>query len=212
MGSRPIVKTVNGHELGDVVSALQKAIRRGQVDDALYWAVDMDLTGYGNWLWSRLRIIASEDVGPVDIQAVSTVRALYENWRDAKKSKNEHCPERLFIVHAIWALCLASKSRVVDHSLIVAYGDHTRRRREVPDYALDGHTRIGRMRMKTVAERVGFFYEQGTLVFPTGADIHPLIQEDGSLEDHYREKAWALQEEGVDLPPAPGDDPQGRLT
>jgi hypothetical protein len=35
------VTTVNGHLLPEVVSALQKGIRRGLADDALYWTVDM---------------------------------------------------------------------------------------------------------------------------------------------------------------------------
>ena len=60
------VTTVNGHLLPEVVSALQKCIRRGQVDDALYWAVDMYLTGYDEYCWKRLRIMASEDVGPAE--------------------------------------------------------------------------------------------------------------------------------------------------
>jgi hypothetical protein len=43
------VTTVNGHLLPEVVSALQKCIRRGLVDDALFRAVDMYLTGYDEY-------------------------------------------------------------------------------------------------------------------------------------------------------------------
>jgi replication-associated recombination protein RarA len=43
------VTTVNGHPLPEVVPALQKCIRRGQVDDAIYWAVDMYLAGYDEY-------------------------------------------------------------------------------------------------------------------------------------------------------------------
>jgi hypothetical protein len=45
---------------GEVVaSALQKAIRRGNEREALFWASELDLAGYGGYVWKRLRIIAS---------------------------------------------------------------------------------------------------------------------------------------------------------
>ena len=75
------VTTVNGHLLAEVVSALQKAIRRCQVDDALYWAVDMYLTGYDEYCRKRLRIMASEDVGPAE-PLPATVDALYHTYAD----------------------------------------------------------------------------------------------------------------------------------
>jgi replication-associated recombination protein RarA len=74
------VTTVNGHLLPEVVSALQKSIRRGLVDDALYWAVDMYLTGYDEYCWKRLRIMASEDVGPAEPSLPATVDALYRTY------------------------------------------------------------------------------------------------------------------------------------
>ena len=66
---------------------LQKAIRRGNEREALFWASELDLAGYGNYVWKRLRIIASEDVGLADTDAVIAVRVLYENWQEAKKAE-----------------------------------------------------------------------------------------------------------------------------
>jgi replication-associated recombination protein RarA len=53
-------RTRNGHACGEVASALQKSIRRGEEREALYWASELDLAGYGNYCFKRLRIIASE--------------------------------------------------------------------------------------------------------------------------------------------------------
>lgn len=63
-----------------------------------------------------------------------------------KKDDTQHAPERLFLVHAVIALCRSYKSRVVDHALIVFY-EGKRGARSIPDFALDRHTQRGR-RMK----------------------------------------------------------------
>src|SRR5450755_989479 len=168
------VTTVNGHLLPEVVSALQKCIRRGQVDDALYWAVDMYLTGYDEYAWKRLRIMASEDVGPAEPNLPATIAALYSTYSDLKKKKDEtHAPQRLQFVHAVILLATARKNRVVDHALIHHFGNHAGLKRDIPDYALDKHTARGK-RMGRGAEH---FFAKGIR----------LMNESG--EDAYRELA-----------------------
>jgi replication-associated recombination protein RarA len=168
------VTTVNGHLLPEVVSALQKCIHRGQVDDALYWAVDMYLTGYDEYAWKRLRIMASEDVGPAEPNLPATIEALYHTYTDLKKKKDEtHAPQRLQFVHAVILLATARKNRVVDHALIHHFGNHASLKRDIPDFALDKHTLRGK--------RLGrgfdhFFAEGGKLANEAG-------------EDPYREQA-----------------------
>ena len=149
-----------GHKIGEVASALQKCIRRGLADDALYWATELDLAGYTEYVWKRLRIIASEDIGPADPHAALQVRALYESWLELKKKNDErHAPERLFLVHAILYLAAAPKSRIVDHALICHY-EGKREKREIPDFALDRHTAKGRARRRGWAH----FWETGAQV------------------------------------------------
>jgi replication-associated recombination protein RarA len=136
--------SVGGYKLGEVASALQKSIRRGLELDALFWATELDLSGYGEYCWKRLRIITSEDVGLAEPILPAVIQALYEAWSDQKKKKDErHGPERLFLVHAVIILARAKKSRMVDHALIVFY-EASRQKRPVPDYALDKHTARGR--------------------------------------------------------------------
>lgn len=152
------VTTVNGHLLSEVVSALQKCIRRGLVDDALYWAVDMYLTGYDEYCWKRLRIMASEDVGPAEPDLPATIAALYATYTELKKKKDEaHAPQRLQLVHAVILLATARKNRVVDHALIYHFENHARLKRAVPDFALDKHTAAG----KRLGRGTDHFFAEG---------------------------------------------------
>jgi replication-associated recombination protein RarA len=168
------VTTVNGHLLPEVVSALQKCIRRGLLDDAVYWAVDMYLTGYDEYCWKRLRIMASEDVGPAEPNLPATIEALYRTYTDLKKKKDEaHAPQRLQLVHAVILLAQARKNRVVDHALIYHFGNHAMLKRSVPDFALDKHTAAG----KRLGRGSEHFFSEGIKL------------ENESGDDPYRELA-----------------------
>jgi hypothetical protein len=168
-------KTVGGYVCEEVTSAMQKCIRRGMEEQALFWATELDLTGFGEYVWKRLKIIASEDVGLEEnsLRAV-TVRALYDNWLEQrKKNDSKHAPERLFVVHAVLALSRSYKSRVVDNALIVFY-EGKRNGFEIPDFALDRHTQRGR-RLK---RGWGHFFSEG---------VGPLMQPDATYEARARE-------------------------
>lgn len=39
--------TPGGYNCGEVTSAMQKCLRRGLDEDALFWATELDLAGYG---------------------------------------------------------------------------------------------------------------------------------------------------------------------
>ena len=48
------LKTKNGYRLDEVVSALQKSIRRGQEERALYWSYEIIHGGYIGYFWRRI--------------------------------------------------------------------------------------------------------------------------------------------------------------
>ena len=142
------IDTPGGYKCGEVASAMQKCIRRGMADDALFWATELDLAGFPEYVWKRLKIIASEDVGLADHAAPAIIHALYQHWLgQRKKADTKHAPERLFLVHAVIYLAQTTKSRMVDHALIVHY-EGKRPPREIPDFALDKHTGRGRARKR----------------------------------------------------------------
>ena len=145
------------------------------MDDALYWAVDMYLTGYDEYAWKRLRIMASEDVGPAEPNLPATIEALYHTYTDLKKKKDEtHAPQRLQFVHAVILLATARKNRIVDHALIHHFGNHTSLKRDIPDYALDKHTARGK-RLGRGAEH--FFAEGIKLANESGDDPYRELAE-----------------------------------
>lgn len=154
--------TVGGYRCEEVASAVQKSIRRADTDAALFWATELDLSGFGEYVWKRLRIIASEDIGPADPWVAVELRALYDNWLDQRSKKDSrHAPERLFLVDAVMRLCSAAKTRTVDNALVVFY-EGARLRREIPDYALDRHTSRGR----ASGRGWGHFFTEGAKLRP----------------------------------------------
>lgn len=159
--------SVGGYNLGEIASALQKSIRRGDEEGALFWGTELDLSHYGEYTWKRLRIITSEDVGLAEPHMPATIQALYAAWADLRKKKDErHGPERLFLVNALLLLCRAKKSRMVDHALI-AYYEAERPTRPLPDYALDKHTGAGRRLRRGHAH----FWTEGAKI-ENAADLH----------------------------------------
>ena len=143
-------KTKNGHDMFESLSALQKCVRRGLEEQALYWASELDRSGYSQHLWNRLRIIASEDVGLAESNVAVQIRTLYHNWQEAPENK-------LWVMHAILILVRAPKSRIVDHAACLFYSAK-RPTFEVPDFALDKHTYRGRKMGRGIDQ---FFAEDG---------------------------------------------------
>jgi len=141
--------TAGGYSFSEVTSAMQKSIRRGLEEEAMYWAAELE-TKFPDYLWKRLQIISIEDIGIADPQVVLYVAEMRRLYHEIKK-EYERSPNkksrsfRMALGNAILSLCRAKKTRIGDEFQIVIYG-----RREngwkidIPDYALDMHTSRGR--------------------------------------------------------------------
>jgi len=166
------IRTPNGHPLLHVVSALQKAIRRSQVDDALYWGCQMHLAGYHEYCWKRLKIICSEDIGPAGgIALPATINALYDTYIYLRsKNDGRHEPWQVIFTHAIILLAQAPKSRICDHAVMAHFHDAANQKREMPDYCIDKHSPEGR-RLGRGWEH--FFDESSRLIGPDGQEPAP---------------------------------------
>ena len=101
----------------------------------------MDASGYTAWLWKRLLVIASEDVGMADPTLVSTSRDLRELHREL--AKRDPAEGRLFVMHATYALAVAPKSRAIVMAAARAVLRLPRAAGD-PDEALDPHTHRGK--------------------------------------------------------------------
>ena len=73
-------KTVNGLTADEIISMLQKAVRRGLEEDAVDAAYELYLTSreLEHVMWRRLIMIAMEDIGFGDLQAVNIVYSYYQ--------------------------------------------------------------------------------------------------------------------------------------
>jgi hypothetical protein len=130
-----------GIPVDQLVSVLQKEIRRGHVDNAVLAAYEMHSTSaeVAAHLWRRLRLIAVEDVGMGAPLAPVLLRELQADY-DASGGT-----DWMQVVHAVRYLATAPKDRTSSE-----HADYVRTMVEagklvveVPDYALCVHTRAG---------------------------------------------------------------------
>ncbi|MCA9388415.1 hypothetical protein KC644_01475 [Candidatus Berkelbacteria bacterium] len=143
------ISTVNGFNLAEVASALQKAVRRAQEEEALHWAIEMADSGFSKYMFKRLKIIAAEDIGLIDPQAFQLTKMAEDAYEQEKKaSKSE--PDKLYIALAVLYLVRSKKNREVDDFLgTILHQRENGKFPEVPDYAVDGHTQRGKQKKET---------------------------------------------------------------
>ena len=83
--------TKRGYNFYEVLSAFQKAIRRGDGKLAGYWALELYDSGFETHVWNRLRIIACEDIAePV----AREIEALKQSHDFVNKGKKKGEPEQ----------------------------------------------------------------------------------------------------------------------
>jgi hypothetical protein len=146
-----------GVPVDQLVSVLQKSIRRSDVDRAVLAAYEMHATSYdvAEHLWRRLKLIAVEDVGMGAPMAPLLLRVLHEDYRDGGG-------DWMQAVHAVRYLATAPKDRTSSE-----HTDYSQRMVEagelvvtVPDYALCVHTRAGQEMGRGMVQ----WWENGALV------------------------------------------------
>lgn len=130
-------------QIFEAMSAMQKAIRRNEMETAYYFALKIEEFN-PLMLWNRLQVIVSEDIGNANPSLPSTFDTL-RNWyykeMDAGKSGV------LQLAHIISLMATGPKSRDSDNLASYVYnrvyyeGDYM----PVPDYAFDKHTLKGKM-------------------------------------------------------------------
>jgi replication-associated recombination protein RarA len=150
-------QTQRGYDFHELLSALQKDIRRGKEYEAVFWAAELESFN-PTALWNRLRAIASEDIGIANPLALLIIDVLERKYDDARKRNNDSY--RLFLTHAVLFLARSRKSRIVDDLLNVVYGEiqHEDKKLPIPDYALDMHT----LRGKKMGRGIEHFFSEGT--------------------------------------------------
>lgn len=154
--------TVNGYDFFECASALQKSIRRCYEGEAMFWALELYQSNYAKYLWKRIIIMASEDVGMAELGFPAIIMALKQSYDFLAEKKDKNRPERLPFMHAIVALANAKKSRYIDLCISVYENGHRKEagKHKIPDYALDIHTRKGKMK----GRGLDHFYTEGAKI------------------------------------------------
>jgi replication-associated recombination protein RarA len=167
------LRTNRGYVLLEVISALQKDIRRGNEEQAFYWALEL-VPKYEAYLWRRLLVIVNEDVGIANPPLLSIIPHLREQFFEFReRGKDGTC--RLILANAILLMCRSPKSRISDEFQRVVTQEYmTGERREIPDYALDCHTKRGRQ----MGRGKEFWLEEGCILEP-----------EADIENPYHDKA-----------------------
>ncbi|MGL4589840.1 MAG: hypothetical protein ACRCUP_06365 [Mycoplasmatales bacterium] len=138
------VYSVNDYLVEELISALQKSIRKAKTEDACFFAYEMYITSreLENLLWLRLTTIAVEDIGFGNLDAI-----VYVNNLDEARKKFEYrsVDRSMFFIHAIRILCESTKDRSSDIlKNIVIKSVAMGKLKEIPEYAYDKHTAKGR--------------------------------------------------------------------
>lgn len=137
---------IGNYEWDEVASSLQKSIRRGMEYEACFWGYVFHQSSFGGYLWRRLSIIACEDIGNGDPQAVILVDALWSNWERLHKQNKEPTLDKLLLpIQAILYMCRCKKTREND-SLVNLIHENWKdnKRLEISQVALDPHCQKGR--------------------------------------------------------------------
>src|SRR3990172_7555468 len=109
------LRLIGNYAFDEVASALQKMIRRGKEYEACFWAYLLHQSGFGQYLWRRLAIICSEDIGNGEPRSAILINALWNNWEKLhKQSKEPRLDKLLLVVQAILFMCRVKKSREDD--------------------------------------------------------------------------------------------------
>ena len=137
------ITTRNGYAGDEVISALQKSIRRGLEEQACMFAYELYVSSpqLEEKLWRRLLTISVEDIGMGNPMAAVVVNNVYRMSREFDYADGDR---PIYFIHAIRYMCQSEKDRSSDLLKNICIKSFAMGKfPEVPDYALDKHTQRG---------------------------------------------------------------------
>lgn len=139
------LKTKRGDRLDEVVSSFQKEIRRGNELMAKYWALELNQSGFWRYCFRRMQVIAGEDIGLANPEAMILVSSTYSSLLLQDKVKKIIEVDNNIIGFVVMYLARSPKSRHVDYlGGVILKRNEQGWKPEIPEYAIDEHTERGR--------------------------------------------------------------------
>ena len=139
------VSSPHGFNADELISSLQKYIRRGVLEEAVLVAYELSITSdeLEEYLWTRLQVISVEDAGTGHFVEPVVIDALYRIHERLAYGSGDRW---LVTVHAVRFLVTRTKDRTSDElaNWIKASVDSGELVPTVPEFALDMHTKRGR--------------------------------------------------------------------
>lgn len=172
-------KTRNNFATDEIVSSLQKAIRRAMVEEACGYAYELYISSPQllDRMWRRLLTISVEDIGFGNLDAALHVQNLNEMRKNFPYNDGD---QPMYFIHAIRILCESTKDRSSDYlKNIIIKSFAMGKKPEIMDVALDKHTKRG----KEMGRGSKHFFEEATKVIPQL-----------EVENNYRERYGKILE------------------
>lgn len=179
----PQILTRKDYDFYECSSAFQKCVRRGLERESLYFGIELFSSGYSKYLWKRMLCVASEDIGLANPQIGQQINALYNNYKTIIELGDTHGSE-VVVIHAIMLLVRSPKSRICDHAKV--YAMVTDDNFDIPDFALDNHTRKG----KILGRSFDYFIEEG-------AKLENKVEMTDPYEDKFNSYLMDLQNKKI---------------
>ena len=162
---KPVLKS--GIPYDQVVSGLQKMIRRGKEKEAMILGLTLFNEGYNVALARRLMAIAAEDIGLANPSLVAQVHSIASAFIIGKKESKSGFVEWNPLGLLIMLMCRSPKNREVDDAWVVLTdklksGEESAAKVISENYSLcvDGHTDEGKANLRKLAEANCSSYEE----------------------------------------------------
>lgn len=174
------IKTRNGYYADEVISALQKSIRRANEEDACKFAYELYITSpeMEEKMWRRLLTISVEDIGMGNPMAPVIVHHLFQMRKEFAYSDGDR---PMYFIHAIRILASSDKDRSSDLLKNICIKSFAMGKfPEIPDVALDKHTRRG----QEMGRDSFHFLNEASIVIPQA-----------EIDNDYKERYAKILEE-----------------
>lgn len=206
---RPQLKS--GVSYDEVISGLQKMIRRGKEREALILAQELFDNGYHSAVARRAMICGVEDVGLANPAVVSHVFALCTGYIISKKDSPTGRVEPLALIMSIILLARSPKNRECDDAQIVTIARMKAGRDKAENiikenaFIVDQHTQRGKVRLASQATESGQAYENVAMreFLTVGTQLIPHLEVNGNPWGREVREMYGLEYEtpGCDSQP-----------
>jgi hypothetical protein len=196
-----VLRTQHDYPLDEIVSALQKAVRRGREREGVFIVREMVDSGYVKYLWRRVVLIASEECSN-DVALCAHIGQLAKNAELATSGFTK-LRNSIIETQAVIALCRAPKSReACDAMSAIFFMMKSGFRPQLHPSSVDKHTRRGKQQGKTVQD----FRNEGRYVAgEQDATTDPLVRND------WEEVFWGARQPRLPRPGEEGGEPDIEL-